>query len=88
MKMAALQAIETELRGDLASLGRIQALIRNKLARYSDGKTLKGDEVVGWLGEIFVKTLYAGRMVEDSQEHDVETNDRLRIITRGKIPPC
>jgi len=35
-------------------------------------KTLKGNELVGWLGEIYTKIVLNGHLVDDSYEHDVE----------------
>ncbi len=61
-----------------------QKKIQEKLQEYSDGKVLKGNELVGWLGEIYTKILFNGLMVDDSHEHDVETDDNLRISVKTR----
>ncbi len=47
-------------------------------------KNLKGDETVGWLGEIYAKMLYNGTIVDDMNEHDVETPTDMRISVKAR----
>lgn len=61
-----------------------QNQIQEKLQEHSDGKVLKGNELVGWLGEIYTKILFNGSMVDDSHEHDVVTDDNLRISVKTR----
>jgi len=58
-------------------------MIKQELSGYADGKTLKGDEIVGWLGEIYGKLLLGGTLVSDDEEHDFEVGDwRISVKTR------
>ncbi len=61
-----------------------QKQIHEKLIEYSDGKVLKGNELVGWLGEIYTKIIFNGYMVDDCYEHDVETDDDLKISVKTR----
>ena len=61
-----------------------QKEIQEKLEEHSDGKVLKGNELVGWLGEIYTKIILNGFLVDDSYEHDVETNDGLKISVKTR----
>ena len=54
------------------------------MKKYCDNKVLKGNEVVGWLGEIYGKLLFAGNMVDDSCEHDIESSDGKRISVKTR----
>ncbi|MHB0929472.1 MAG: hypothetical protein ACYC3W_11340 [Candidatus Nanopelagicales bacterium] len=76
--------IESELANNFDQLASIQNEIRRKLAQYSTEKNLKGYEVVGWLGEIYIKILFNGKLVSDIYEHDVElvTGERISVKTR------
>jgi hypothetical protein len=65
-------------------LSRTQKEIHKKLEQHADGKVLKGNELVGWLGEIYTKIVFNGSMVDDSYEHDVETDDNLRISVKTR----
>jgi hypothetical protein len=60
-------------------LQSLQLQIRQRLIDYSDGKHLKGHELVGWLGEIHAKILLGGILVHDKHEHDVETSCGWRV---------
>jgi len=62
----------------------IQNKIHKKLEYYSDGKKLKGDELVGWLGEIYGKLFLDGELVPDSYEHDFITRDGKRISVKAR----
>lgn len=51
---------------------------------HANGKTLKGNELVGWLGEIYGKMLFGGELVGDSNEHDILTTDGRRISVKTR----
>jgi hypothetical protein len=51
----AVAAIEQELKGIFSQLSKLQSKIHEKLLAFADGKTLKGNEHVGYLGEIYVE---------------------------------
>ncbi|MCA1754113.1 MAG: hypothetical protein LC641_05305, partial [Spirochaeta sp.] len=80
----ALNAVESEFRQIFSSLQVLQASIREKLTAYSDGKNLKGNELVGWLGEIYGKLLLGGRLVDDREEHDFVTPEGWRVSVKTR----
>jgi hypothetical protein len=65
--------IEEDFASLFETLSETQRNIKMLLTQHSDGKVLKGDELVGWLGEIYTKISVNGNLVDDSFEHDVET---------------
>lgn len=84
MKFNSFKKVENELSSLFLDLASIQKSIREKLVKHADGKTLKGNELVGWLGEVYCKYLFKGYLVDDSFEHDVETKDGLRISVKAR----
>jgi len=80
----AVKKMESDFKPLFDSLFALQVQIRGKLARYSNGKSLKGYELVGWLGEIYVKLLFAGELVDDRYEHDVQTRAGWRISVKTR----
>lgn len=79
-----MDRIEKDFAGLFTTLSMTQKKIRELLAEYSDGKVLKGDELVGWLGEIYTKIALDGFMVDDSFEHDVETSSGLTVSVKTR----
>ena len=67
-----------------SKLAALQKEIRHKLLVYADGKNLKGNELVGWLGEIYGKLFYDGRLVGDQNEHDFVSSDCRRISVKTR----
>lgn len=67
-----------------ARLSSIQIEIRNKLSAHSDGKNLKGNELVGWLGEIYGKLLFDGQLVNDKYEYDFITPTGYRVSVKTR----
>jgi hypothetical protein len=65
-----VRKLESELIGLFRQLSSLQADIQQRLVSEADGKTLKGNELVGWLGEIYGKMLMGGKLVSDREEHD------------------
>ncbi len=84
MDIESFKDVENEFAELFSQLSNIQNTIREKLTNYADGKTLKGNELVGWLGEVYGKYLFNGYLVDDSFEHDVETQDGLRISVKTR----
>ena len=77
--------LASEIEGDLASITRIMASIKDKLATYADGKNLKGDELVGWLGEIYAKLFLNGMLeIDDTKEHDVIGSEHMRVSVKAR----
>jgi len=79
-----VQSLENEMASLFEQLSTVQRNIQAKLEHYCDNKTLKGNEVVGWLGEIYGKLLFKGIMVDDSYEHDIETSEGKRISIKTR----
>ena len=67
---ASVSDVEHERKALFTELASLQDKIREKLSGYADGKRLKGNELVGWLGEIYGKLLVDGKLVHDREEHD------------------
>ena len=84
MNLCALEKMTCDFKPLFDELFSVQIQIREKLREYADGKYLKGHELVGWLGEIYVKLLLDGRLVADNHEHDVETRDLRRISAKAR----
>jgi len=79
-----VSALEQECSALLAELAALQDKIRLKLSAYADGKALKGNELVGWLGEIYGKLLLNGRLVHDREEHDFVCADGRRVSVKTR----
>ena len=58
MNMRALNRLELDLGGYFDQLFELQAQVKRTLIPHADGKLLKGYELVGWLGEVYIKLLY------------------------------
>jgi len=83
MNQFALQEIQNKVSGLFSRMAELDSEIRKALGEYSNGKTLKGSEYVGWLGEIYVKYYYDGVLVDDTHEHDVQTATmKISVKTR------
>jgi len=84
LKFGEMEKIEEELKFCFKSLSDTQNKIHEKLRIIiNDEKALKGNELVGWLGEIYTKIIFNGKLVDDSNEHDVEAviNNKLSKIS-------
>jgi hypothetical protein len=79
-----MDIVEKDFSGLFVTLSMTQKKIRELLAEHSDGKVLKGDELVGWLGEIYTKIVVGGYLVDDSFEHDVETTSGMAISVKTR----
>jgi hypothetical protein len=79
-----IKRLYDDLRGDFRVIIQEQETIHRKLESLADGKNLKGDEIVGWLGEIYAKLLLGGRLVSDEFEHDLETRNGKRISVKTR----
>ena len=80
----ALHLLEDELGQMFTTLVRTQTQIRETLSHHANGKKLKGDESVGWFGEVVVKVLFGGKLVDDQEEHDVVTPEGWRISVKAR----
>ncbi|GHU07454.1 hypothetical protein AGMMS50225_04400 [Betaproteobacteria bacterium] len=79
-----VSALEQECSPLFSKLTQLQNEIRLKLSKYADGKTLKGNELVGWLGEIYGKLLFDGSLVSDQEEHDFICADGRRVSVKTR----
>jgi hypothetical protein len=84
MSKQEIKQLESELLEHFTIINQQQMVIRQKLEKYTDGKKLKGDEYVGWLGEIYCKLLLDGTLVSDEQEHDLITKNGERISVKAR----
>lgn len=76
--------LHRNLQGDFDAVYTGIKNIKQKLQKYSDGKTLKGDEIVGWYGEICCRQLTGGQLVSDNLEYDVLTPEGYRISVKTR----
>ena len=79
-----MNKLERDLHEHFTIIMREQSIIKKKLSLFADNKKLKGDEIVGWLGEIYGKLFFAGSLVNDSFEHDFETSSGFRISVKTR----
>lgn len=84
MSREELEQLESELERHFTAIKQTQTDIRQKLSQYANGKKLKGDEIVGWLGEVYGKLLIGGTLVLDNLEHDFDTDDGRRISVKAR----
>ena len=82
--ITAVRDFESDNQILFSELSDVQKKIKEKLVSHSDGKNLKGNELVGWLGEIYAKLLLGGKLVHDREEHDVVTNDGYRVSVKTR----
>jgi hypothetical protein len=80
----AVSELEAECKSLFIQLAELQAKIREKVSAHADGKNLKGNELVGWLGEIYGKLLFNGKLVSDREEHDFVTDDGRRVSVKTR----
>ena len=80
----AVSKLEAECQAHFSELAALQKKIQEKLSVHADGKNLKGNELVGWLGEIYGKLLFDGVLVDDREEHDFISSDGHRISVKTR----
>lgn len=81
---SAVSELEAECQALFTQLSELQKRIREKVSFHADGKNLKGNELVGWLGEIYGKLLFDGTLVSDKEEHDFFTDDGRRVSVKTR----
>jgi hypothetical protein len=84
MKNTAIENFANEIVHLTNQLHEIQNQIRAVVSVYSNGRKLKGNELVGWLGEIYVKLLYGGLLADETEEYDVYCNDGKLISVKAR----
>jgi len=80
----AVRDLEAECEALFSKLALLHNEIRKKLSNHADGKNLKGNEHVGWLGEIYGKLLFDGNLVDDREEHDFVSANGLRVSVKTR----
>jgi len=80
----AVSNLEAEYQALFSKLASLQNEIRERLVIHADGKNLKGNELVGWLGEIYGKLLFDGSLVNDREEHDFVSADGKRVSVKTR----
>ena len=68
-------SLENSLMPKLAAIAAARNDVHEVIQSLANGKKLKGDEIIGWLGEIYGKIWFGGELVDDSLEHDLLTED-------------
>ena len=81
---AAVGKLEAECKTLFLELAALQTKIRENVSAYADGKNLKGNELVGWLGEIYGKLLFDGTLVDDREEHDFVSSTGWRVSVKSR----
>ena len=76
--------LEKKLLPESKTINKAIENIRKELERYADGKELKGDEIVGWLGEIYAKLLLDGNLVPDDFKYDVQAGNKKVAVKARK----
>jgi hypothetical protein len=78
-----LALLEASLKDDFSLIKRATSSIKTKLQKFADGKDLKGDEITGWLGEVYGKLYFGGKLVPDNHDYDLlAQNMRISIKAR------
>ena len=84
MKNIAIESFANQLVHLTNQLCQIQKKIRDVASVYANGRKLKGNEIVAWLGEIYVKLLFDSLLADETEEHDVHCNDGKRISVKTR----
>lgn len=78
-----LLRLSAALATDFDRIANAIRAIREKLQEQADGKLLKGDEIIGWLGEVYGKMLLKGRLVPDEYDYDIVAQD-MRVSVKAR----
>lgn len=78
-----LRQLSASLEAEFKEIAAATDRIRHKLQEHADGKRLKGDELTGWLGEIYGKMMLNGTLVPDTCDYDVKARD-MRICVKAR----
>lgn len=78
-----LVQLSAALATDFDKIADTTRTIRKKLEEQADGKLLKGDEITGWLGEVYGKMLLNGRLVPDEYDYDIVVQD-MRVSIKAR----
>lgn len=78
-----LRLLGASLAPDFKTIADATQRIRQRLQKHADRKELKGDEVTGWLGEIYGKMILRGALVPDTYDYDVKARD-MRVSVKAR----
>ena len=84
MGKAEFEKLWEKLRPESEAINQAIDNIRKELERHADGKNLKGDEIVGWLGEIYAKLLLDGNLMPDDLDYDVQAGAKKVSVKARK----
>jgi hypothetical protein len=84
MRNTAIESFAKDLVCLTDQLCEIQKQIRDKISTYANERKLKGNELVAWLGEIYVKLLYDGLLADETEEPDVYCKDGKQISVKTR----
>jgi hypothetical protein len=79
-----LLKLSVSLEADFKKIKGATQRIKQQLQEHSDGKQLKGEEITGWLGEIYGKIILNGKLMPDEYDYDVKTRDKRVSIKARK----
>jgi hypothetical protein len=79
-----LRLLSASLEADFKKIADATGGIRQKLQEHANGKLLKGDEIIGWLGEIYGKLLLNGTLVPDNYDYEVKAQDMCVSVKARK----
>lgn len=79
-----VSAFYEEIKTHCEAIKLSNQVLKELIKEHSDGKNLKGDELVGWLGEIYTKLLVDGTVIDhDEFDYDV-VKDKMRISVKTR----
>ncbi|NJC27158.1 hypothetical protein [Neolewinella antarctica] len=85
-----MEKAQSELKTVLNELYKIHDKVHKEIQKQAPKFKLKGNETVGWLGEIYTAKFYGGEIVKDESSYDVIVNEdkedekRLEVKTRRR----
>jgi|AntRauTorckE5430_2_1112549.scaffolds.fasta_scaffold11770_3 hypothetical protein len=80
-----VQRIGKELSPVLESLHQIHKTVHNAIKPYTDGFSLKGNETVGWLGEMYAFQFFGGKIEKDSLSYDLTVTDSAGKVEKLEV---
>lgn len=85
-KLTRIDDVFNLIKQELKELQEINERIVKKLSEHVDERKLKGNEIVGSLGELYAKSFFDGQITkEDTLEYDVIADDKkISVKTRRK----
>lgn len=85
LNTAVIRDIDSKLRERLDTLINIQDKIKEILLPMADGKQLRGNDIVGLLGEIYAVKMLSGKLLPDGKETDIDVPDcKMRVSVKAR----